>query len=57
MWREIMMGFFSKISIRQKILLGSGLVLSMLVVVSLVTIVNLTSTQTNVVKVVEERQP
>lgn len=57
MWREIMMGFFSKISIRQKILLGSGLVLSMLVVVSLVAIVSLTSTQTNVVKVVEERQP
>ncbi len=57
MWREILMGLFSRISIRQKILLGSGVVLSMLVVVSLVAIVSLTSTQTNVVKVVEVRQP
>jgi len=57
MFREILMGLFSRISIRQKVLLGIGVVLSMLVVVALVAIVSLSATQVNVVKVVEERQP
>lgn len=57
MLREILIGLFSRISIRQKVLIGNGVVLSMLVVVALVAIVSLSSTQSNVVKVVEVRQP
>ena len=57
MWYEHILALFGRISIRHKILICSGLVLSMLVVVSLVAIYSLSSTQSNVVKVVEERQP
>ncbi|MBI3560230.1 MAG: methyl-accepting chemotaxis protein [Gammaproteobacteria bacterium] len=55
--QQLLLQWMSILSIRQKVVLGMGSILGMLVVVAVFAIISLTTTQRDVVRVVDERQP